>query len=408
MPLYRSRIAQELEERKDEFRRDVGADVVDDFRNAAEELVSDLSREEVEESLSEYQLPAALPTEEFEEHDSLVVSFEESQEWSSHEAVNKWARSQLENVTTVSADGSQIDPVTEFEKPAALVQAVWIVNNHSSEGDYEEGVETSVLTPEDVLFEDPNSGLIMVDDEEVPVSRFELELQVLEQQIKRFGEEEGEWENPPVILFDGPFVLSFAQMYSDRIQERYSEALARLLAASKHHGVPVVGYTAGSKASDLAKMIERIGLVNVSQSVRDYQIAGHFMENWGDRTILFNSRRDNSLNWLTTRYHGVEYDFSEDLLFTYLKTDDGLQIDRLDIPRWAHEEGLTDYVVSVVRAEAGVGRGYPEILQAVDADAVISRQDREEFLRLLQDFSNENDIELRWDNKALSKKRRRR
>lgn len=406
MPLYRNRIAQELEERQDEFKEEVRPGVEAEFRDAAEQLISEFTREGIEESLSEYELPAALPTDEFDENESLVIGFEASAEWETHEAVNNWARSRLENVTTISADGSQIDPVTEFQKPAALVQAVWIANNHTTEGDYEEGVETSVLTPSDILFEDSNSGLVMVDDEEVPVSRFELELQVLEKQIRKFGG--ANRDNTPVILFDGPFVLSFAQMYSDTIQERYSNALARLLAASKHHEVPVVGYTAGSKASDLAKMIERTGLVDVRQSVRDYQIVGHFLENWGDRSILFNTRRDNSLNWLKTSYHGTDYDFSEDILFTYLKTGEGIQVDRLDMPRWVHEEGLTEHVVESVRAETGVGRGYPEILQAVDADAVISRQDREEFLRLLQDFSNENDIELRWNNKALSKKRRRR
>jgi hypothetical protein len=86
----------------------------------------------------------------------------------------------------------------------------------------------------------------------------------------------------------------------------------------------------------------------------------------------------------------------------------GPQLDRLDLPEWVLKEDLVDHVMSVIRSECGVGRGYPEILQAADADAVISRQDREEFLRMYQDFSDENDIELRWNNKALSKKRRRR
>jgi hypothetical protein len=172
--------------------------------------------------------------------------------------------------------------------------------------------------------------------------------------------------------------------------------------------VPVVGYTAGSKASDFAKMIERLDLVDTRQSVRDYQVIESVLENWGDRTLIFNSRRDNSLNWLQTTYHGVDYDFSKDILFTYLNTSSGPQVDRLDFPRWVQEEGFVDHVLAAVRAETGVGRGYPEILQTVDADAVISRQEREEFLRMYQEFSEEHDIELRWNNKALSKKRRRR
>lgn len=403
MPLYREKIAQELEDKKSDFRSGIGQDVVDEFQKAAGEL-SDITREEIEKRLEEFELAAALPTEEFEEEDRLTVQFEESREWESHEAVNNWARSQIEGIPTISADGSQIDPVSEFEKPVGLVQAVWIANNHTKDGDYEEDVETEVLTPDNLLFEDPNTGLLQVDDEEVSIRRFELEMKVLERQIKKHGDS----EKKPVVLYDGPLVLSFAQMFSSPVQERYSEALARLLAASEHHGVPIVGYTAGSKASDLAKMIERLDLVDASQSVRDYQLVDELLEDWGDRTVVFNSRRDNSLNWLQTTYHGREYDFSEDILFTYLKTESGPQVDRIDFPRWVQEEGLVDYVLAAIRAEVGVGRGYPEILQSVDADAVISRQDREDFLRMYQEFSDENDIELRWNNKALSKKRRRR
>lgn len=405
MPLYRNHVAQELEGKRSEFTgKAINQAVVEEFQSAAKSLPDEYSAEEIREALSEYELPSALPTEEYSKDGELVVSFDESGEWSSHEAVNNWARNHIQGVTTIAADGSQIDPVTEFEQPVGLAQAVWISNNHEEGGDYERGVDIRVLSPEDILYEDPNTGHIRVDNEEVPVARFEVEMKVLEQQIKEHSDD----EQPPVVLYDGPLILSFAQMFDEVVRERYGEALARLLAASKHHGVPVVGYTAGSKASDFAKMIEKLGLVDASSSVRDYQIFESLTENWGDRTVLFNSRRDNSLRQLQTSYHGVDYDFSEDILFTYMEIGGGPQLDRLDMPRWVMEEDLVEYVLSVVRAECGVGRGYPEILQAVDADAVISRQDREEFLRMYQDFSDEHDIKLRWNSKALSKKRRRR
>ena len=405
MPLYRDRVAEELEGKKSEFTgKAINQKAVEEFQSAAQSLTSDFSSEDIREALQEYDLPSALPTEEYDEKGGLVVSFEESSEWESHEAVNSWAKENIRGVTTVAADGSQIDPVTEFEQPVGLVQAVWIANNHTEDGDYVRDVETRVLSPEDILFEDPNTGHIQVDNEEVPLSRFETEMQVLEKQIKKHSDE----SEPPVVLYDGPLIMSFAQMFDQPVRERYGEALARVLAASKHHGVPVVGYTAGSKASDFAKMIEKLDLIDASSSVRDYQIFEDLVENWGDRTVLFNSRRDNSLNQLQTTYHGVDYDFSENILFSYMKIGNGPQLDRLDFPKWILEEDLVDHVMSVIRSECGVGRGYPEILQAADADAVISRQDREEFLRMYQDFSDENDIELRWNNKALSKKRRRR
>ena len=405
MPLYRNQVAQELEGKKSDFTgKAVNQKAIEESREAAQNLTSEFSAEDIKEALEEYDLPSALPTKEYSKKGDLIVPFEESSEWGSHEAVNNWAKEHIRGVTTVAADGSQIDPITEFEQPVGLVQAVWISNNHTEDGDYERGVETEVLSPEDILFKDPNTGHIQVDNEEVPLSRFETEMRALEEQIKKLSDR----SEPPVVLYDGPLILSFAQMFDDPVRERYGEALTRVLAASKHHEVPVVGYTAGSKASDFAKMIEKLDLTDSSSSVRDYQIFEEMTKNWGDRTILFNSRRDNSLNQLQTSYHGVECDFSERILFSYIQIGDGPQLDRIDLPKWILEEDLVDHVMSVLRSECGVGRGYPEILQAADADAVISRQDREEFLRMYQDFSDEHDIELRWNNKALSKKRRRR
>ena len=404
MPLYREHLAQELEQKKSEFTGTIGEDAVEDFQDAAETLGSELSKAELEEKLSDLERPGALPTNEFDQTNGLAIPLEESAEWNSHEAVNRWARNQIENVTTVAADGSQIDPVDVFEKPVGLAQAVWIANKHTPTGEYEEDVRLEVLTPEDLLFENPNTGFVQVDSEEVPTTRFELEMRVLEEQIKQRSGEDA----PPVVFYDGSLILSFTQLLDQRTQERYGEALARGLAASKHHGVPVVGYISGSKATELGKMIQQLGLVDTPQSVRDYQIVAELLDNWGDRTLLFQSRRDATLDQLRATYHGVEYDFSEDILFTYLKTDSGPQIDRIEMPSWILDEGLVEHVCSVIRAEAGVGRGYPEILQAVDTDAVISHQDREEFLRLFQDFAEEHDLDLDWNNKALSKKRRRR
>jgi hypothetical protein len=62
----------------------------------------------------------------------------------------------------------------------------------------------------------------------------------------------------------------------------------------------------------------------------------------------------------------------------------------------------------MVRAEAGIGRGYPEVLQQADTDAVLDQRDRNEFLRLLQNWAEANDVPLEWNAKALSKELRRR
>ena len=50
MPLYREKIAQELEDKKSDFKSGIGQDVVDEFQEAAAEL-SDISREEIEKTV---------------------------------------------------------------------------------------------------------------------------------------------------------------------------------------------------------------------------------------------------------------------------------------------------------------------------------------------------------------------
>ncbi len=63
---------------------------------------------------------------------------------------------------------------------------------------------------------------------------------------------------------------------------------------------------------------------------------------------------------------------------------------------------MYEYTVDIVRAEAGIGRGYPEILQQADSDAVLDTQDRQQFQRVVQRWAESNDIPLDWNAKALS------
>jgi hypothetical protein len=70
-------------------------------------------------------------------------------------------------------------------------------------------------------------------------------------------------------------------------------------------------------------------------------------------------------------------------------------------------DSMYEYTVDIVRAQAGIGRGYPEILQQADSDAVLDHQDRQQFHRVVQQWADENDVPLEWNAKALSKELRR-
>ncbi len=259
MPIYRDHLAKEFEEKQDEIAGSSfeNEEASSDFRRAFGRLTSEHDREDIEKELSDMKLPGALPTREYQENQAGVLPFEESEDWTSHEAVNRWARDKIENVATVAVDGSQINPVTEFEKPVGFVQVVGISNEHAVERRYEREIMTEFLTPDDILYENPNTGQVQVDDQEVPAARFETEMKMLERKIENVGS----GDKVPVVFYDGSMILSFISQFGGPIQERYGEAMARVLAASKHYEVPVVGYVSGSKATELGKMIKNLDLV---------------------------------------------------------------------------------------------------------------------------------------------------
>jgi hypothetical protein len=213
------------------------------------------------------------------------------------------------------------------------------------------------------------------------------------------------------VFYDGPLVPSFANNFEPEVRDRYRETMARALAASKRHAVPVVGYTTGSERASLARLLRRIddGLTS-EPLVTDGRIVEGLADNWGDRSPLFVNRTiDADIDagsGLAATYAGREYEFGDRVLFTYL--DGGDTTDRVEVPRWVLDADLAEHVLDVVRAEAAVGRGYPELLQQADANAVLGAGAKREFLALVQRFAEEHDLPVDWNRKALSKQRRRR
>ena len=152
-----------------------------------------------------------------------------------------------------------------------------------------------------------------------------------------------------------------------------------------------------------------------SRVIPDAHILTELMSPWGDATIPFISKRDGSIDALQTTYRGKQYEFRGDILFSYLKVPPGSGLDRIEFPGWlCRQDGpegyhsMYEYTLDIVRAEAGIGRGYPEILQQADSDAVLDAHDRKQFNRIVQRWANSNDVSLEWDAKALSKELRRR
>lgn len=388
---------------------DFGGDddeTVEEYQEALGEAVS-MGSGEVRSTIAGEKYPGALPTTEFDEH-GAIIRFEVSEDWESHEDVNDWAEEKLRGVTTVGVDGSNLGPIDEFTVPLGLTQVAWCENEHLRGSKYEEGVETRVLGPLEVTKQGNESGTRYPDEQATNHERYVDEAKAVVDRMEEHSEE----EPAPVVFYDGPLVPSFANVFEADIRRQYFDAMSELLAASEYHRVPVVGYTAYSGEADIAKMLRWTfpDEIRKLDFVKDARILDAFTETWGDRSPLYVNRHGGTIDALGCTYKGKEYDFENQMTFTYLNSSgsDVWGMDRIEMPGWIVEEGLTEHVLDVVRAEAGVGRGYPEILQQADANAVLDTNDKREFMGLVQRFAEENDLPIEWDMKSLSKQRRRR
>ena len=397
-------------------------DLVERYQEVFRNLPTMGTAEELRSELSQYSYPGAVPVDGFDSCDSLINHHAQSDAWESHEAVNDWARELLMDVPMLAADGSEIPPTTQFNVPLAYVQAAWCLNHHKPEGKLERARDGKLLGPTDVTRtggEEGDEEYRFVDSSLVGLHRYEHEAAVLVEQIEELAADykSNESDHPPIVLYDGPLVVSFANPKRPAVRTRYLEAVSRILAASQHHEIPVVGYVAGTNAVELSKMTRLLLQEDFGgdRTIPDARVLTGMMSPWGDSTIPFLCRRDGSVDALEASYKGQKYRFADEIHFSYLKVPPGAGLDRLEFPGWLLDttapdgyENLYEYTLAMIRAEAGVGRGYPEILQQADTDAVLNHQDREQFLRLLQSWGERNDVPIEWNAKALSKELRRR
>ena len=420
MVFYKRTAANALDGSVEEVREylDADDDLIEQYREAFEAL-SATTVDEIRARLSGQSYPGALPTTILEEADSLVQHHSESASWESHEAVNDWAREVLSDVPMLAIDGSEIPPTTQFNIPVAYVQAAWCVNYHSSEGRLERGRDGDLLTPGDLTSKASGSDDRSVDSSLAGLHRYELEGELLVRRMEKLAaaQDEGELEQPPVVLYDGPLVVAFVTALDEASRQRYIDTISETIAASHSLNIPLVGYVAGTDARDLTTMVQNLPENELDDRpvIPDARVLSELTDRWGDRTTPFVCRRNWSVDDLSRSDENSPYRFTGEVLFSYLDVPPGSGLDRIEFPDWlVHEEGpdeyetMYDYTVEMVRAEAAVGRGYPELLQQADSDAVLDRQDRQQFLRLLQNWADANDVSLEWDAKALSKERRRR
>ena len=358
-----------------------------------------LSSAEILTKIEGIETPGALPTNELDTSQNLSLCFPLA--FKNHEEARHWAHEALLHHTVFAADGSQILPVKDFSIPVAAIQVAWFLNGHTSDGNYEKSATFEVLAPEELKVE--YNGDRNISEQAVNLKRFELEIKTLCDLMERVSKQKP--EKLSLALFDSSLVISFADRLQGEQRDRYVALVLQLLRCSKETGVPLIGYVDTSYSKDLTHLLENCFSLPESNKIHDAQLVNHLL-NWGDRTPLFVCARGSA----DKKQAGVLELFQEyerGIGFTYLKTHSVAPPARLEIPLWIQEHGLLDEVVDLIRAEVVVGNGYPYVLESADAAAVITSRDRDAFYAIFQKFAEEQSLQLKISQKAVSKNRRR-
>jgi hypothetical protein len=330
-------------------------------------------------------------------------------EFANHEQARQWAEC-IEGITTLAVDGSQLQPWRDASIPVALIQVGLFANPHAQGRPYAKDVRIEVLSPDEIMEEsqpeskDPDN--YPYSEMQVTLRRYMLEVETLCNQMEQYGQARraGDPLHSPVVFFDGSLVVSFALTMPSPYRERYIASAISLLQTSEQQRVPLIGYIDTSYARDIITMLRRLDAMERQPVLRETKKIhdallwqGHL--GWGDRTPAMICARGDILEG-----YGP---YRESVAFCYLQTTSTRPPARLEFPRWILDDGILEPVLDVVRAEVIAGQGYPYAIEAADAVAVITMQDRAEFYGLFQEFIERQGLKFTFSTKAVSKSRRR-
>lgn len=402
--LYRELLTNELDKQREDFRR-FAASQAGDLSLYLEKLhnLCQMPFEKLQKKLNDKNA-GAIPADELGNLQHFSVSFDEK--WTSHEEARRWASEILKNRTTFAADGSQLFSEREVSLPVGAIQIGWFENPHDVTQRYEKNAYFEILSPEILLQEQEEP---VVPETRVGERRFHAEVEKASEFLRKKAGWQERGERMPLAFFDGTLLVSFSLPQTD-LQETFIKKMVALVKLSRETEVPIIGYVDRSYAKDLMSLLDSIDNTPASnkQTLYDANILHASTEifprtliNWGDRTCFCYSKRKGLAAFL-------DEETGEPLVgFCYLQTTGEGTPARLDIPAWIYEKGLLEEVLDAVRAECVVGLGYPYALETADQTAVITVQDREIFLRALQDFAMREKLDFSVSRKAASKGRRR-
>ena len=360
---------------------------------------------------AEHSVAGATPTSEYDRWRALgrggppVLPF--GRMFANHEESRVWAEG-IRGTTTFAVDGSQLLPWRDASVPVALAQAGIFENPHLPDTPYLKDVRVELLPPEELLVSEPEMMNARTNEAAgfseriVHLRRFELEVKTLVERLDyHAARRQAGGETPVVALFDGSLIVSFALKMPPPYPDRYAAAAQRLLDASRRTHIPLLGYIDTSYARDTITMLRALSgdALPPPRGIHDALLWGESLA-WGDRTPAFLSARE---DLAAMGYRGG----SDAVAFVYLRAAGDRPPARVEFPAWVLEAGQLDQVMDVLRAEIITGQGYPYSIEAADAVAVISAEDRARFYALFQQFAEREGLDFTFSRKALSKSRRR-
>ncbi|MEB3292040.1 MAG: DNA double-strand break repair nuclease NurA [Synechococcales bacterium] len=393
MPLKPTQILAQLNNRREDFTRfdEQTTRDLEKYRTALKQAMAEPTAT-IQQQLAKIADCGARPLEPWDNFKDWIIPFGIS--WTTREESLAWVRDRLTGISTFAVDGSQIYPGKDLSIPVALVQIGWFENRHANPSDYVKDIDCCVMTPEDLRVERLGGDLA---DRKVNLRRFQMETERLMDYL-----EEHEACQDALAFFDGSFVVTFAEAMDDETRARYVQYARNILDTSDNFQVPVVAYIDTSTARDMASMLQKLYHLPNNPAIHDAllfnRIEHHKME-WGDRTPLFLCQRSGVLSQYKEQ--------TDQVIFCYLKTNRDRYPVRLEFPLWVYQSGRMEQILDWVRGEIAIGSGYPYVIETADQVAVVKGEDRQAFYRIFQEWSEQEDLNLRLSRKMVSKLRRR-
>lgn len=325
--------------------------------------------------------------------DGFFIRMEEK--WADRRECLEWASGVLEGTSVLSVDGGQVYPDTDRSVPVGVVQAGWALSRGGRELDT--GSSLEVLGP--VRFGDLRFHGQSVRNLTDSV-RFRSECSTA---VRLLGQ-----KGVSHIIMDYPLLVPNLLGYRESFRNNYLDSVIGLLRASRARSCGLCGFTDRSVASDLVKMVMHASRVLDGAEalpppgfLTDARLL-HGRAPWGSRTPVMLLDRGDSMVPDGPSSLDLYEEFSDGLCFIYLCCGRD-HFSRVEFPRYVHDEGLLDGLVSVILAQTAIMGDHPDILIRAHRAASITRGEEELISRLIDGFLRGSEGGLRTPAKDFHK-----